>query len=427
MSGVVFPSEFAALIRIIESELYTQPESAAQRLRKLLLQCAGDAQLCYTYEHLGFAYLLLGEHRMSKVFYEQALHLQPDNAYILANLAHAVYELGDKQNGVEYGRRALRIKDETANSPGPHNIGKLHRGGKNLISFSLYGHKARYCETAVLNCQAARLHFPEFICRFHVDESVPRHVLERLQLLGAELLLIKGRIASFPKTFWRFLAMDDAQADIVLVRDADSIVDAREAQCVKEWISSDKPFHIIRDDCCHTELIHAGLFAARSGIVSQLEQRIASFLSLPQSQPIGRYSDQLFLRTCIWPIVRDHAVTHDRIYGYGTDVRATPPEICAAPGVHNVFMGANHASYGLQITTQEWFSDDALYFLRLIDVAGRQVCEYEMKLMGTQRLQIFLPQSYGTYLERREWRYEIYSENRQTHSRTLVGRSISPP
>jgi len=268
--SATFPTDLQPLIRSIERDIYDHPESVIKPLRGLLLRPIDNAQLCYTYEHLGFAFLLLAEHRMSRIFYEHALSLEPDNVYVLANLAHAVYELGDKGAGIEYGRRALRLKDTLAMVAGKVDIGKPHRGETNLVAFSLYGGKARYCETAILNCVAVHEHLPGFVCRFYVDHSVPEQVTLRLRKHSAEVIPITGRIASFPPTMWRFLAIDDRSADIVLVRDADSIIDAREAYCVKDWIQSGKPFHIIRDDCCHTELIHAGLFGAQSGIVSDL-------------------------------------------------------------------------------------------------------------------------------------------------------------
>src|SRR4051812_32308359 len=101
----------------------------------------------------------------------------------------------------------------------------------------------------------------------------------------------------------------------------------------------------LRDDCCHTELIQAGLFATKSGIIRNVEERIAGFLASSENQPIGRFSDQLFLRKCVWPAVREHAVTHDSVYTYGIDVRNIPSEVSGASGVRNHFIGANYANH----------------------------------------------------------------------------------
>src|SRR4051812_27951018 len=118
-----FPPHLEALIRTIERDIYTDPRSVIEPLRQLLPQCNSSEQHCYVYEQLGFAHLLLSEHRTSRIFYERALHLQPDNVYVLANLAHAVYELGDKAAGIEYGRRALGLKDKIAMTAGGRDAG----------------------------------------------------------------------------------------------------------------------------------------------------------------------------------------------------------------------------------------------------------------------------------------------------------------
>ena len=417
-----FPPSLELLIRTIERDIYGQPQSVIEPLHELLRRCTSGEQLCYVYEQLGFAYLLLSQHRMSKIFYEHALKLQPDNVYVLANLAHAVYELGDRTAGLEYGRRALGLKDKMAMTAGGQSIGRPHGGRANLISFSLHGNKARYCETSVLNCLAAKHHFPEFICRFYVDQSVPVSVIRRLQEHSAEIVSVRGRPASFLPTFWRFLALDEKDANIVLVRDADSIIDDREAYCVNEWIASERPFHIIRDDCCHTELIHAGIFAARSGIIGDIEERIASFVASEENRPIGRYSDQLFLRKCVWPMVRERSVTHDTVYRYGTDVRGIPSDLLQGSADRNYFIGANYANYRLQVSTHESFAESSLYFVRIIGEAGATVCEYQMDLVSKQELQIFLPVSYAKQLGTGAWGYEIYAENSQTHARSIVDR-----
>jgi hypothetical protein len=62
------------------------------------------------------------------------------------------------------------------------------------------------------------------------------------------------------------------------VRNVDALIDAREAWCVQDWRRSSQPFHIIRDDCCHTELILAGLFGIRSGVLRNVAARMACFL-----------------------------------------------------------------------------------------------------------------------------------------------------
>ena len=408
--SVSFPPELAGLIQTIERDHYARPESVLTPLRRLLQHCTNSDQVAYTCEKLGFAHLRLAEHRMARVFYEHALQLQPDNFYILANLAHAVHELEDTSVAVRYGQQALRLKDQAAMQGGPGELQPPHGGTRRLISFSLYGDNAKYCETAVLNCLAAQQHFPGFVCRFHVDDTVPVAILRRLEAQGAEIVSLSARRAELFPTAWRFLPLDDQTADIVLVRDVDSLLDAREAWCVQEWVASGKPFHIIRDDCCHTELILAGLFAARAGVLGRIEEHLARFINAAGDRGAGRYSDQLFLRQCIWPLVREHTVTHDRIYGYGTDVRSVPGEIPTASGLRNTFMGAAYATHQIRVSLEQPLAKSVHCRLRILDERGGLICEHRLERVDDQTLQILLPPHYARHLENGTWKHELLTQ-----------------
>ena len=405
-----FPPELAGLIRTIEQDHFTRPESVLGPLRRLLQRCTEPDQIAYTCEKLGFAHLRLAEHRMASVFYEHALQLQPENFYILANLAHAVHELGDTAAAVGYGQQALRLKDQLAMQGGPGQLQPPHGGHRRLISFSLYGDHAKYGETAVLNCLAAKQHFPGFVCRFHVDDTVPSAILRRLQQQGAEIVSMTARRGELFPTAWRFLPLDDQTAELVLVRDVDSLLDAREAWCVQEWIDSGKPFHIIRDDCCHTELILAGLFAARAGVLGRIEEHLARFINSSGDRGVGRYSDQLFLRQCIWPLVREHTVTHDRIYGYGTDVRQIPAEIPNVSGLRNTFMGAAYATYQIRVSLEQPLAQSVQCRLRVLDEQGTLVCEHRMERVDDRTLQILLPPHYARHLETGTWKHQLLTQ-----------------
>lgn len=178
--AVVFPEALRPWVDQVEAHAYTHPALAIDAARQLLKQCHSPEQLGYVYEQLGFAHLILGEHRLSCLFYEQARAWDPDNMYVLANLAHAQYELGEREQAVQTGRRALAIKDRqacgSAASNAPH-LHRPHRGAHHLVSFSLYGHLPRYGEMAVLNVLATQRHLPGFVCRFYIDDSVPAAVV----------------------------------------------------------------------------------------------------------------------------------------------------------------------------------------------------------------------------------------------------------
>lgn len=111
---VNFSENLQSLVDQVQANSYAHPNVAIDAARQLLKHCHTPEHIAYVYEQMGFAHLILGEHRLSCLFYEQARSLQPENMYILANLAHAQYELGDKDKAVRTGRQALKIKDQEA-------------------------------------------------------------------------------------------------------------------------------------------------------------------------------------------------------------------------------------------------------------------------------------------------------------------------
>lgn len=411
--NIVIPEDWLPLVAQVQTNVYSQPARAIEAARQLLKLCSSPEHMAYVYEQLGFAHLILGEHRLSCLFYEQARKIDPDNIYVLANLAHAQYELGECVKAVHTGREALRLKDKLACSAHPtstHGLAQRCQGASHVISYSLYGNQPRYCEMAVLNVMAAQQHLPDFVCRFYVDATVPAALLHRLQALGAQCIHIDDKTKRMPATFWRFLAMDDAQADCVLVRDVDSLIDAKDAWCVQDWRQSGYDFHVIRDDCCHTELILAGLFGVRSGVVGNINTHMDHFLQQSGTAAWDRYADQLFLRNLIWPLVRQHTLTHDQIYSYGEHVHPLKFVPTAQTSPLNTFMGANHATCQIACTLDNNTNQTPPH-ITLRHQSGTLICRYEMQKNETSdnpnSWHAHLPLSYMNALQTGLWQFDI--------------------
>jgi len=411
--NIVFPEDWRPLVAQVQTNVYSKPARAIEAARQLLKRCSSPEHIAYVYEQLGFAHLILGEHRLSCLFYEQARKIDPNNIYVLANLAHAQYELGERVKAVHVGREALRLKDELACRAHPistHGLAKRCQGASQVIAYSLYGNQPRYCEMAVLNVMAAQQHLPDFVCRFYVDATVPGALLNRLEALGAQCIYIDDKTKRMPATFWRFLAMDDVQADWVLVRDVDSLIDAKDACCVQDWRQSGYDFHVIRDDCCHTELILAGLFGIRSGVVGNIQSHIDQFVQLHGSAAWDRYADQLFLRNFIWPLVRQHTLTHDQIYSYGEHVQPMKYVPTQQTQPLNNFIGANYATCQIACTLDNNTSQTPPY-VTVRHPSGVLICRYLMQKNETSdnpnSWHTHLPISYMHALRSGEWQLDI--------------------
>ena len=147
-----------------------------------------------------------------------------------------------------------------------------------LVVFSLWCQKERmdpgnksqsgnmYCQGAVRNIELAKEIYPGWKFRYYIDNSVPKDIINRLSLAGAEVIDVSDlKIPnsgghSYPGMFWRFLPMNDSNVDIFIVRDVDSRINKREALAVNEWINSGKQLHVMRDHPHHYYKILGGMW-----------------------------------------------------------------------------------------------------------------------------------------------------------------------
>ena len=210
---------------------------------------------------------------------------------------------------------AAAIEEKTriaaAASP-PLKLGKPRKKGERIIAFSLWGANPRYLRGALHNQLRAPLFYPDFRSRFYVDSSVPADLLEALAAQGAEIVMEEGEPSQRRRLTRRFLVADDPNVAIYLVRDADSLVNAREAAAVREWLDSGKPIHAMRDWWTHTDPILAGMWGGLGGVLPPLEPLIETYKSGVLETPNW---DQWFLRDRVWPSVHEHALVHDRLFG----------------------------------------------------------------------------------------------------------------
>ena len=124
---------------------------------------------------------------------------------------------------------------------------------KKIISFSLYGNKPNFQIGAIVNTIEAARVYPDWQCRFYTTDNDT--ICKQLEYLGAEIV----RMDDWPEgqMLWRFLAVDDA--DVCLSRDADSVVNEREAAAVNEWLEeTSHQWHAMHDWKGHRKISMMG-------------------------------------------------------------------------------------------------------------------------------------------------------------------------
>jgi len=266
----------------------------------------------------------------------------------------------DKQDEVaRYGLESLQQSDARfrqgarvafpAAQPEPIDLSQPQQ---NVIAFSLYGDQPRYCETLIKNVEVAPELYPGWVCRIYLDDSVPQHVWQRLDQPHVQRVDMSREKMLFP-TLWRFLVMDDPGVKRFIVRDADSLLSEREVAAVNAWLASPYWFHHMRDYFSHTELLLAGMWGGCHGVFLQVEQTMREFIA--QYRGSERFTDQFFLKTALWPTVRESVLNHDELFHFhqAQPWPAHPPVRWQMPRFHvgsNVgfasLTGPSHAANG---------------------------------------------------------------------------------
>lgn len=339
-------------------------------------------------------------------FGKKILHRQPDHLNALHGLSHAYYELGELAQCRSYGLRALQLLDASIASDNPPPFAHTAiRAGRKIMAFSLYGENPKYLEAAAINAELAAQIYPDWVCRFYVDRSVPSPLLARLSHLGAEVVQLDDELAHIPGTMWRFLALDDPDAAYVIFRDADSVISTREALAVQEWLDSGYFFHTIRDSGSHTELILAGMWGAAAGILPNMRAMIEQYIATTALDP--RFADQYFLRQAVWQYVRQSLYASDSLFGF---LAAKPlPPVAASVDEQRGSIGATEAfnaftarfgdSDAAVTGVAKWqlysrinpaLADDLSY---QCFEQERLICEYEVEIQHNQ-ISALIPQRY---------------------------------
>jgi hypothetical protein len=308
---------------------------------------------------------------------QEACRRDPDILSAIDGLAQAYDHKGDWAKARHYGHLALVKRDERFGHkffcdwqvapPPPFSKDRT----RNLLAFSLFGENPKYCESGILNVVEQPALYPDWTCRFYVDDTVPAQVLERLSALGAQVVRVDDELKTWPAPMWRFAAYDDPNIDRVIFRDADSVISAREAGAVAEWVSSGQAFHMMRDYGSHTELLMAGLWGVTRGALPPMRQMAADYLKVPPSSL--HFADQYFLREYVWPYARQHILQHDSMFDF-----MQPRPFPQGPHQAGFHTGCLDASAFFEVTVDR--PDGARVSWTMFDCSGaeqREVCRYE--------------------------------------------------
>lgn len=390
--------------RLIDQQSFKDALVAAQAALRMVpgnANVLGDIALCH---------MRLGRLAEARTAYEAAHAANPRDENILDGLAECCGRANDAAAARRYGTRALALKEaQVADLPAwplPASTAPAfdaRAAGRNVIAYTLFGANPRYCEGALLNVLAARAHYPAWRCRFYLDGSVPAHVQRRLADAGAELVVMDTHAdREIHPLMWRFLVLDDPSVDRFLVRDADSLVSAREAAAVEAWLASGAWFHLMRDYATHSELLLAGMWGGCSGVVRELSANLLAFTRSP-SWHAGRVIDQQWLRRYVWPTAKHSVLAHDTFFAHGprADFPPHPPVTDQGEGFH---VGANMGQ--LSVEAPSTAPDGTIVTWCVKDRQGVELFRYPSTVKGGKWSAV-LPRAYADAMLSGAWRCEL--------------------
>ncbi len=326
---------------------------------------------------------------------KQAISLDSSVLSALDALAHAYGKLNDLENTRIFGQKALLKRDERFGKKifKPWNVVApapfAHAREKNLIAFSLFGTSSKYCESAWLNVIEQPKLYPDWTCRFYIDDTVSSEIATRLKDSGAQVVQVEGAMKQWPGPMWRFAAYDDPMVERVIFRDADSVISQREVDAVAEWINSGKGFHMMRDNGSHTELILAGLWGCTRGSMPSMTEMVTDYLKVEPSSM--HFADQFFLREYVWPYARTNIMQHDSLFDF-----MSPRPFPEGPYREDFHTGCTETSPYIEREVNR--PDGTVVYWSVweqgADGSEQQVCRYSAKVFNG-KIKANIPRRYG--------------------------------
>jgi len=179
----------------------------------------------------------------------------------------------------------------------------------NVFSFCLYGPRnPRYYMPLLENIQIVAQYFPGWKVYIYTGTDVDPEYIKVLQSYSNVVLFPTGVLGE-ANMIRRFMAIDEPDVDIMLVRDADSLIHWRDRWAIGRFVSQPEYVaHTIRDHIDHNARIMGGLWGLRKSAGVVVADEYVAFKNNPID--FGIAHDQNFLGARIYPKVLDRLLVH---------------------------------------------------------------------------------------------------------------------
>jgi hypothetical protein len=179
----------------------------------------------------------------------------------------------------------------------------------NVFSFCLYGPRnLRYYVPLLENIQIVAQYFPEWKIYIYIAPDVDPNYVKTLQSYSNVVLLSTG-VTGPINMIYRFMAIDRDEVDIMMVRDADSLIHWKDRWAIIRFLEQPQYVaHTIRDNIQHVSYMMGGLWGMRKTAGLVIADEYAIYKNSPWDYGIAH--DQNFLCGQIYPKVVDRLLVH---------------------------------------------------------------------------------------------------------------------
>jgi len=191
----------------------------------------------------------------------------------------------------------------------------------NVFSFTLFGSADKYCKGMLRNVALIEAAFPSWEIWIHIGNDVPESIIHSLEQHPSVKLIYTNEVGMVNKLY-RFFPIDDSTVGVCCVRDADSRILDRDISCIKDFIESDKLFHIIRDHPNHHHPILAGTISIKKGLINNIHGLFCQYRE--KNDVTTFWNDQDFLKAIFYPRVLAVSMIHDDLQQFEPYSMKTP-------------------------------------------------------------------------------------------------------
>jgi hypothetical protein len=176
---------------------------------------------------------------------------------------------------------------------------------RKVLSYCLYGTIPRYTYGLLANIEQLATFYPGWEAWVYHTADVAQFALDHLRCYDT-VRLIPTELACATS---RMLALAAVDVELLLLRDADSLLSRRDRLAVQEWESSDYLAHAMHDNRAHIRILMGGLTGFRwpSRLDPHMQQRVYDWVA---KHGVAWGVDEDFLEQVVYPKVQRSLLIH---------------------------------------------------------------------------------------------------------------------